>query len=479
MNTALLIFHELLGWRAWLDIILIALGFFFLHRTLVRLGTWQILVGILAAFLVYIVARMLHLEGIEWIFQNISQVAVLALIVIFQPELRKIFEKVVSLHNKNSAVPDMTLAETVGDSLWKLGSQRRGAIIVFPGNEPITEKISGGHRLSAVASAPLIMSIFDPNSPGHDGAVIVENNKLVSFGVRLPMSQTSRLAEEYGTRHHAAMGLAEVTDSLVFAVSEERGTVSVFENGNMSVLTSAESIVEQIREHQTRHGLFDFSRMGLQDRRAMIQAVACLMIAGALWTGLAAANRQVIERVITLPITYSQPDESLLLTGNRPEEAKVHLAGPKSAINDFLLGMPTVKIDLSTMVEGKQTLLITAENLGIDKGLSIVESSPAQVEITLAKIEKRLLPVIPQLVGSLPPHLKLRRVTVTPAEVLVMAPPAKKGEKALTLSTTPIYLNSILASDQILGKIIAAPTIQPVQKPWHDVEISVQVEPIR
>jgi hypothetical protein len=97
------------------------------------------------------------------------------------------------------------------------------AIVVFPGGEPLREWLSGGHILDAEISEPLIMSIFDPHSPGHDGSMIVQNGKLSMFVVRLPVSTNGKLAEEFGMRHHAAMGLSEKTDALSVVVSGESG----------------------------------------------------------------------------------------------------------------------------------------------------------------------------------------------------------------------------------------------------------------
>ena len=477
MSKAYFIINELLSWRAALDILLISAGLFFLHRTLVRLGTWKILVGIAAAFLVFGIASMLNLEGIEWIFENVSQVAVLALIVIFQPELRKILEKIVSLYGARRTSADQSLTQIVADSMWQLAQKKQGALIVYPGKEPVEEKLSGGYPLTAEASVPLIMSIFDPNSPGHDGAMIIENNKLCRFGVRLPISQTSRLAEQYGTRHHAAMGLAEVTDALVLVVSEERGMVSAFINGKMTRLDSPQQIIAQILQHQTSHGLLTIGNLNLIDRRTSIQVAGSLLIATIFWTVLAGSNKEVVERSITLPIDYSAPADDLLLVGERVEEARVRVAGPRSAVNDFILTQPSLKVDLSTMVEGTQTSLIAADRIGTDK-ISFLEITPAQVEITLAKYVKRSVPISPQLLGNLPPNRKLKRVSVVPAEIRVLAPPLKQGEKSLSVSTTPVYLNSVQSTSRIFCKIIAPPDIQPVTKPWPDVEVIIEVETI-
>ena len=474
MSNTSFILHELLTWQAFLDIALIAIALFFLYRTLVRLGTWKILVGILAAFVVFSMASVLNLEGITWIFQNVSQVAAIALIVIFQPELRKLLEKVVTVQ-KRKAAADAGQIETVAESLWRLAKQRHGAIVVYPGREPIREKLLGGHSLAADPSVPLIVSIFDPNSPGHDGAIIIEGNRLASFGVRLPMSQTARLPEEYGTRHHAAMGLAEQTDALVLVVSEERGTVSAFRDGSMRPLDSPNEISAAIADHTRGTGQLAVEQLGLLERRTVIPLLASILVAGIFWTTLTSINREVIVKSLSVPLEYIPPAEGLQLVGERADEVRVQLAGPKSEIDNFASSQPTVNIDLSGMVEGKQTILITRDQLQLPERLSILETKPAQIVVNLAEMVQKTVPVIPQLLGTLPAGLKLKQVRVVPNELPILMPPPKKGEKPPTVSTTPIYLNSVTEETRILCKIIAPPSIQPAVKPWQDVEVIIEV----
>jgi DNA integrity scanning protein DisA with diadenylate cyclase activity len=167
----------IIGWKAVVDIVLIAAGLFFLYHTLLRLGTWRIVAGIVLAAFLFLIANFLDLKGLEWIFGNFSQVAVIALVVIFQPELRKIFERAVSVRRSKIDDAGVVLPRMIVDCLIKLAAQRRGAIVVFPGKEPVQEWLAGGFKLDARPSIPLIMSIFDPNSPGHDGALILENGK--------------------------------------------------------------------------------------------------------------------------------------------------------------------------------------------------------------------------------------------------------------------------------------------------------------
>ena len=459
-----------------LDIVLISTALFFLYRTLVRLGTWKIVVGILAAFLVIALANILNLEGIKWIFQNVSNVAAIALIVIFQPELRKVFEKVVSLQKKKTVSVDDGVVDMVALSLWQLAKQKRGAIIVYPGKEPVLEQLSGGHRLAAEPSLALIMSIFDPNSPGHDGAMIIEDNKLTSFGVRLPISQTSRLTEDYGTRHHAAMGLAEQTDALILVVSEERGLVSAFKDRSMKTLGSVAEITNIIRNHNNEKGFLDMELESLLHRRTLIPAGVSLAIAIVFWSTLVTVNKQLVEKVFPLSLEYIPPAQNLVLVNEKPEQLRVHLAGPKSEIDSFVMTEPTATVDLSKMVKGKQTILITGDNLQLSPSLSFLGSEPTKIEVTLAEVVKKTIPIVPQLVGKLPANLKLKKLQVIPNEVAVLVPAPKRGEKQLTVTTTPVYLDTVQGDIRLFSKIIADPTIQPEIKPWHDVEVVIEVE---
>jgi DNA integrity scanning protein DisA with diadenylate cyclase activity len=197
ISSLTVLFRGVIGWKAVVDIVLIAAGLFFLYHTLLRLGTWRIVAGIMLAAFLFLIANFLDLKGLEWIFGNFSQVAVIALVVIFQPELRKIFERAASVRRFEIRDAGAELSHMIMDSLIKLAAQRRGAIVVLPGKEPIQEWLSGGFKLDAKPSIPLIMSIFDPNSPGHDGALIIQKGKFTRFGVRLPVSQSSKLPQNF------------------------------------------------------------------------------------------------------------------------------------------------------------------------------------------------------------------------------------------------------------------------------------------
>ncbi len=476
MGHAVALTLELFTWRAILDILLIAAGLFFLYRTLLRLGTWKIMAGILMALVVFILANALNLKGIEWIYHNVSNVAVLGLIIIFQPELRKVLEKAVSVPPHRLKDRDSALQALIGETLIKLAHERCGAILVFPGKEPINDKISGGYQLNAVPSIPLILSIFDSNSPGHDGAVIIDGNKLTQFGVRLPMSQSARLSEDYGTRHHAAMGLAEQTDSLALVVSEERGKVTAFSNGEMRPLRNADEITLAIIMHQREMGFLGRDNTPKIRKRTLFQVAASLIIAVVFWSTLIVSQREVVERVLPVNIDYTAPSEDLVLVGEKANEIKLYLSGPKSEIDNMATNPPSVKIDLSKMVKGSQTIIITSENMRLPKGVTLLDTSPQQLKLTLAAVIEKNVAITPQIIGKLPGNLKIKKITVTPETVLVTIPVSKDEKNNTEVLTTPIYLESISTDSRLFCKVIARPSIQPVTKRWPDVEVLIELQ---
>lgn len=475
MNITEAFLIQLLSWQALLDIALITAGLFFLYRTLARLGTWKIFVGICIAFLVFVFASILNLEGVEWIFKNISHVAVIGMIVIFQPELRKVFEKIVSLYGRKKVNNQRETSEIIAETLWKLAKVKSGALIVFPGKESLNDKVSGGYILNGTVSVPLIQSIFDHHSPGHDGAMILDSEKITSFGVRLPISESGKLGEEYGTRHHAAMGISEQSDAMIFIVSEERALVSMFSKGTMTPMQSPADIVSAIDRHNQRLGTFRGEYETALNQKAVAQIATCTLIASIFWSSLIVVNQQIIEKVITVPVEYTAPRNGLVLVGDKVNEVKVHLTGTKSDL-DSLSAQTSVIVNLDDVEAGDRVVLVTKENLKLPRNVAILDSVPASLDVTLAEIVQKTVPIVPQLVGKLPEGKKIKNIKVQPDTIQVLAPPDRDGSRTVNASTTPVYLNSIGSSSVLYCKIIAPPSMQPVGKKWPDIMITIELE---
>jgi diadenylate cyclase len=461
-------FKAFLAWRSAAEILLIAAGLFFLYRTLVRLGTWKIATGILVAVAIFLVARFLNLRTIEWIFGNFSQVAVLALIVIFQPELRKFFERAASVRSSRTSDPGDVVSRLIAYTLFTLAKERRGALVVFPGRETIQEWVSGGYPLDARPSIPLLRSIFDPHSPGHDGALIIEKGRFARLGVRLPVSQSQQLTDEYGTRHHAAMGLAEKSDALTVLVSEERGQVSLFLKGEMRPLAHADELVAAIIRHWKETAADQFVIPGGRARREMMsQMIASLALAVAFWTTLFISQGEQLEKMVSVPVEFTATPSDLLLVGDKDKEVRLHIAGSRSELNALDPALLRAKIDLT------KAFVITSQNIRLPRGVELLDIVPSSIDLSLAALAEKDIPIKPQLVGKLPNGLKLQSAVVNPSSVRVLSP--LDQNKPDNVMTTPIYLENLKEGAVIYCKIIAPPALHPVDKRWPDVEVTITV----
>lgn len=474
---AISLLRDFLVWRTIIDVSLIAAGLFVLYRTLKRLGTWKIMVGMLMAMAIFLMAHLLNLNGIKWIYTNLSHVVLIALIVIFQPELRKILEPTISLRRPETIDTGNTLSQTLTDGLFSLAGQHRGAIVVLPGREHLQEFLSGGYTLKARPTLPLFLSLFDPHSPGHDGALVVARGLFSQFGVRLPLSTSAALSSAYGTRHHAAMGLSEITDALVLVSSEERGELSVFKKGEMWKPESPEQLNSAIQTHwkESSSYLFEFTR-GHSRLAVMRQLVVSFALAMVFWSTIIVSQEEWVERAVTVPVEYSASGPDQALVGERPKEVQLYLGGTKSHIDGIDAAHLSVKVDLSQLKPGTQSIFITTDQLQLPRGVKLMEVIPSKLDLTLASIAEQWAEVTPQLVGSLPGGVKLRGVTVTPEKVRIQGPTPEKGKKPITVTTSPIYLESITENTRVFCKIIAPQTLRPVGRPtWPEVEVNVSV----
>jgi uncharacterized protein (TIGR00159 family) len=231
------------------DIIDIALVTIVLYMAIVwmrRTKAGLVGLGLFILGAVYIVARQLGLQLIAWFLQGFFAIFLIIIVVIFQEELRQIFERIAlwSLRKRGTQTAQSETADTLVETVSDLARDKIGALIVLPGSQPIERHISGGIRLDGELSEPLLKSVFDPHSAGHDGAVVVEKDRISRFAAHLPLSKDFRQLSRVGTRHSAALGLAELTDALCLVVSEERGKISIAQDGRLREVGSTPELGE-------------------------------------------------------------------------------------------------------------------------------------------------------------------------------------------------------------------------------------------
>ena len=226
-----------------LDILIVAYIIYKIIFWIKETRAWVLFKGILVIFALAAVAMLLKLNTILWILSNTISVGIIAVIVVFQPELRKALEqlgkgKFFTAFARSSEETDDKAAQRTVDEIVKaaekMGSVKTGALILIEQKVPLGDFERTGIPVDAIVSSQLLINIFEHNTPLHDGAVIVRGNRIVAATCYLPLSDNMELSKQLGTRHRAGVGISEVTDSVTIIVSEETGQVSVAEGGELS-----------------------------------------------------------------------------------------------------------------------------------------------------------------------------------------------------------------------------------------------------
>jgi uncharacterized protein (TIGR00159 family) len=237
--------------------------------------------------IVYLGARLFELHLTTWVFHGFFAAAALVLVVIFQEELRQGFEELAAfaMGQRGDHRPRMDAADVLAHALSGLAREKNGALVVLAGTQKLERHLHGGEALGGQVSAALLESLFDPHSPGHDGAVVIEDREVTRFGAHLPLARGAGLPHGLGTRHSAAYGLSERTDALCLVVSEERGTISAARHGVLRPVGSPEELSRLIASFYRERRALRVSRPSLRSALAghRLEKAAALLLALGLW----------------------------------------------------------------------------------------------------------------------------------------------------------------------------------------------------
>lgn len=222
---------------------------------------WTLLRGLAVIGAFCVMAAIFHLDTILWILGKTATIAVMALIIIFQPELRKALEQLGSknlisgIFSFDDGKENQTFSERTANEIvratFEMAKVKTGALMVIERSVSLKEIERTGIEINGLVSSQLLINIFEHNTPLHDGAVVIRGNRVTAATCYLPLSDNMMISKELGTRHRAAVGISEVTDSLTVVVSEETGRVSVVEGGILRRVSDAEGLrkaLESIEE---------------------------------------------------------------------------------------------------------------------------------------------------------------------------------------------------------------------------------------
>src|ERR1700737_893678 len=275
----LLVFLQSRSWRDVLDVIVVA---FLAYRLLILIrGTRavQLIAGLGVLVFVGLMAKVLRLQLTYYIFSNLAPALLIGVVILFQPELRRALDRVgrVGFLGRPLAHYSLPLMGKVIDEVTRgvsvLSTSRTGALIVFERTVGLENYALTGVRLNAEVSREFIQAAFFPRSPLHDGAVIIRGNQVLAAGCLLPVSEDVTFSDRIGTRHRAALALSMESDALIVVVSEETGTISVVQDGNLRRGVEPESLRQILHNTLLPQGGVGFARRPFNRRRATDQVL--------------------------------------------------------------------------------------------------------------------------------------------------------------------------------------------------------------
>ncbi|MDO4548530.1 MAG: diadenylate cyclase CdaA [Clostridia bacterium] len=241
-------------WYIILDILIVAVIIYYLIRLFIHTRASSLLKGVAIVLLSTWVSELMQLNTLNWILQQIVSTGIVLLVVLFQPELRRalgqigrsgFWSRLIGVdHNSGSEKIVLELVNALTD----LSRKRIGALIVVQRKTGLGDIIASGTSLDAEISAALVENIFEPNTPLHDGAVIINDNRIVAAACILQLTDDISLSRELGTRHRAAIGVSETTDAVALIVSEETGTISTARDGHLTRYLDKKSLTALLTE---------------------------------------------------------------------------------------------------------------------------------------------------------------------------------------------------------------------------------------
>ncbi|WP_053942982.1 diadenylate cyclase CdaA [Kallipyga gabonensis] len=241
-------------WTDLIDILVIAVIIYYMILFVRETRALQLIKGFAALLLLAQLSEWFDLYTLNWLLSNLFTVSMVLIIVVFQPELRRVFERLgrsqrwVSFFMNTDDSQNLDQVDEIVRASSSLARQKIGALMVIEGRVGLSDLLESGTEIDGQVTAELLINIFIPNTPLHDGAVVIRNDRVRAAGVFLPLTQNNSLSKELGTRHRAALGITEKSDALVVVVSEETGLISVCQEGEIARRLDEDSLRTRLKD---------------------------------------------------------------------------------------------------------------------------------------------------------------------------------------------------------------------------------------
>ena len=374
-------------WQSVLDVLLVTYLFyqcsFWVRGSRAALAA----VGLAVVGGIALLARWSGLILAGWLFQSLWAVIWLILIIVFQPELRQILERLSLLElirGRRSTLHRETLAELT-DAVFDLAREHIGALIVLPQRDTLDLYLRGGVPVDALMSREVLRALFQPPAPTHDGAVVLRTQRIDQAACFLPMTTATGLPAAYGARHRAALGLTERCDALCLLISEERGTVALARQGKLTLFSDPLRLGQEL-ERTTPEEVDETSRLNhLRNWLTYRLGAKILALGVALGLWMAVAGQQSAEMALIVPIEYQRIAAGVELRGEIPAEVTIRLRGSQLALAALRASSVRLRVSLERVRDGLNYVALTAHHLDLPPGVELTDMRPAFLAIEVRK----------------------------------------------------------------------------------------------
>lgn len=369
-----------------IDFVVLTCALYLLLSWARRARAMRIALWVVCLHLASLLARHFDLLITTWVLEGASIALIVMLLFVFQAELRRAFlrlDRLLHLSRESLESPD-PVWRALAEAAFRMASTRTGALIVIAREDPLAELTEDGINIGADVSPPLLESIFQKTSPVHDGAAVIEGDRISRVAVILPLTSRPDVPAQFGTRHRAAMGLSERSDAVVLVVSEERGEVSLMTGRTWRVMETAPELVNLLQKMwrlqraswgERIRGVFA-SNLGLK--------AAAGGLAALVWV-LSFFETGIALRQVYAPVEFQNVPRGMDVRPETADRVLIEVRGPSWIMDRTNLTSVVARIDMAKAQPGELEHHITARDLTMPPGLHVDSFSPSDVKVRVIR----------------------------------------------------------------------------------------------
>ena len=435
-----------------------------------------VFIGISVLGFIYVIAKFFQLYLTTVVLQGFFAILLFVLVVIFQEDLRRFFERLAILGIIRKKVQRTTAhgqtSEIIAQTVADFARKHIGALIVIQGNDPLDRHLSGGVELNGALSGPLLESIFDPHSVGHDGAVVFDGDLVTRFGCHLPLSPNASRYMNLGLRHTAALGLSERSDAICIVASEERGTISIAEGERIREVNASALKGALVSYYTSKAPLKKPGPLSRWLKENTKEKVIAIILACVLWM-IFGYQKESIQKDFTVPVEYLNVPPEWVIEGPRVTEARVTVVGPPQAFQILNADALKISLNLSQLQEGRQEVALTKDMINAPSNLTMVGIKPSRISVTATKFVHVSVPIEIVTENVPPSGVAIQRIAAIPPSIRVLVPRGLLNTK-IRIRTAPIDLRSVTSTTTIAPRLIVPPEVQFEDKKQPSIRVVIK-----